>query len=213
MQTPSSNQPMVYPLFSSPVYTRVLETFDIPDISSLEFTNRLPTGGTHSFLTSTDKHILDKSEFADIREIIIREINTYAKGTLCISKRIEFYVTNSWININRPGDQCPLHNHNNSLISGVLYLKTPDKCGDLYFYRDILSLVPFPPSLDLETDSQNIFNCKNFSITPKIYQICLFPSVTMHSVAVNLSSEERWCLPFNVYVRGEIGGMHELYLK
>ncbi len=213
MNTPNSNQPMVYPLFSSPVYTRVLDTFDIPDIASLEFTSRLPGGGTHSFLTSTDKHILEKPEFANIRDLVLREINTYAKGTLCASKRLEFYITNSWVNINRPGDQCPPHTHNNSLISGVLYLKVPNNCGDLYFYRDILSLVPFPPSLDIETDSQNIFNCKHFNVTPKTYQICLFPSVTMHSVGVNMSTEERWCLPFNVYVRGEIGGLHELYLK
>lgn len=207
------DKPSVFPLFSAPVYVRNTGAFDLPDIKQLTFSSESPGGGSLGFLTSVDKHVLDRPEFRPIHDMLLGEINAYAKGILRVHDRIEFYITNSWININRPGDQCAQHTHNNSLISGVLYLKSPANGGDLIFYRDINALVPFPPALDLEIGAQNIYNCKHFAHTPKVNDVCLFPSVLMHSVGPNESTEERWCLPFNVFVRGDIGGMHELHLK
>ena len=212
MNQQDPNQPMVYPLFSAPIYTHVVRSFELPDIKKFEFTSRGPTG-EHPFLSSVNKHILDLPEFKQIHDILLEEIDNHARNTLCVSNKIEFYITNSWININRPGDQCAPHTHNNSLISGVLYLKSPERSGELFFYRDILSLLPFPPALDLETSAQNIFNSKHFGIDPKVNEVCLFPSVIMHSAGINESSEERWCLPFNVFIRGDVGGLHELTLK
>ena len=207
------SQPMVYPLFSAPLYVNSVGSFEVPEIKKLEFTSRSPVGGSLAFLTSVDKRVLDRPEFRHIHEILLKEITAYTREILGVSKKIEFYITNSWVNINRPGDQCGPHTHNNSLISGVLYLKSPERSGALYFYRDILSLVPFPPALDLEIESQSIYNCKQFGHNPKENEVCLFPSILMHSAGVNESNEERWCLPFNVFVRGDIGGLHELYLK
>lgn len=207
------NQPNVYPLFSAPLYINNVGNFERPDFKNLEFTSKLPGGDFHTFQTSVDKNILDRPEFKNIHSIVMKEINAYVRKVLCVNKNIEFYITNSWINVNRPGDQCVPHTHNNSLISGVLYLKVSENSGDIMFYRDILSLLPFPPALDLDLDSSNIYNCKNFAHRPKTNDICLFPSVIMHSAEPNNSDEERWCLSFNVFVRGNIGEMHKLELK
>jgi hypothetical protein len=35
----------------------------------------------------------------------------------------------------------------------------------------------------------------------------------MHSVDPNDSDEERWCLAFNVFVRGSFGTLHKLSIK
>ena len=207
------NKQLVYPLFSAPLYVNNVGDFERPDIKHLEFTSKIPTGGNHTFLTSIDKNVLDRPEYKHVHGIVMNEVNTYTREVLRINKNIEFYITNSWVNIYRPGDQCVPHNHNNSLISGVLYLKVTETSGDLIFYRDILSLIPFPPALDLDTDSTNIYNCKHFGHRPKTNDVCLFPSVVMHSAAINESDEERLCLPFNVFVRGNIGGLHKLSLK
>jgi uncharacterized protein (TIGR02466 family) len=203
----------VFPLFSTPLYVNNVGDFDRPDFGALEFTSKIPTGGFHTFLTSTDKYVLDRPEFKHIHAIVMNEVDSYTREILRVKKSIEFYITNSWINVYRPGDQCVPHTHNNSLISGVLYLQVSETSGDIYFYRDILSLVPFPPALDLDIDSSNIYNCKNFGHRPRTNDICLFPSVVMHSAQPNNSNEERWCLPFNVFVRGDIGPMHKLTLK
>jgi len=207
------NQPMVYPLFSTPIYINNVGDLECPDIKPLEFTSKVPTGGEVTFLSSIDKYVLERPEFAHTRSIVMNEVNKYGREVLRVDRNIEFHITNSWINVYRPGDQAGSHNHNNSLISGVLYLKVSEDSGDIIFYRDIMSLVPFPPALDLAIDSSNIYNCKQFGHRPRKNEIVLFPSVVMHSVGQNNSNEERWCLAFNVFVRGRIGGLHELILK
>ena len=207
------DQPKIFPLFSAPVYINNVGSFPIPDFKQLEFTDNTPGAGYHGFLSTVDKYVLNRPEFQHIHQLVLGEINRYTREVLAVNRRIEFYVTNSWININRPGDQGGAHTHNNSLISGVLYLKAPANGGNILFYRDINSLLPFPPALDLDIDSQNIYNCKQFGHSPKDFDVCLFPSVLMHSVGTNESTEDRWCLPFNVFVKGELSGLHQLSLK
>src|SRR5690606_2821148 len=73
--------------------------------------------------------------------------------------------------------------------------------------------VPFPPALDLDMDAFNIYNCKSWGYTPKTNDVCLFPSVVTHSVDPNESSEDRWCLAFNVFVRGDIGVLHKISIR
>ena len=45
----------------------------------------------------------------------------------------ELVIGNMWININGFKDYNKPHSHPNSLFSGVYYVKTPDKCGNITF--------------------------------------------------------------------------------
>ena len=143
----------------------------------------------------------------------MREVERYTRELLAVSRKVEFYITDSWVNIHRRGQAAGAHVHHNSLISGVLYLKVNENSGDIVFHRNVLSLIPFPPALDLDMDSFNIYNCKSWGHRPKTNDICLFPSVVSHSVDPNESDEERWCLAFNVFVRGNIGTLHKLTIR
>lgn len=207
------NQRTVFPLFSTPVYINNVGDFERPDLETLEYSSRAPTGEVFHFLSSTDKNVLDRPEFRNIRQIVMGEINVYAREILVVNKNIEFYITDSWINVYRRGEQAGAHMHHNSLVSGVLYLKATDAGGDIVFHRDVQSLVPFPPALDLDMDSFNIYNCKSWGYRPKTNDICLFPSIVSHSVEPNGSDEPRLSLAFNVFVRGDIGTLHRLSLK
>lgn len=204
---------MIFPLFSTPVYVNNVGDFPRPNLEALQFTSTMPGGGTFSFLSSVDKNVLDRPEFAGVREIVMREVRAYAHDVLAVDRNIEFYVTNSWINVHKRGHQAGAHMHHNSLISGVLYLRTNERSGNLVFHREVLSLVPFPPALDLDMTAFNIYNCKSWGYQPKTNDVCLFPSVVSHSVDPNESDEDRWCLAFNVFVRGNIGSLHKLTLK
>jgi len=207
------NKPAIYPLFSAPLYVNNVGPFDRPDLSSLQYSSTLPSGGAYNFRSSVDKRVLDRPDFRHVHEIVMKEVNVYARQLLCVNERIEFYVTDSWVNLHRRGQSAGAHVHHNSLISGVLYLHVTERTGDLVFHRDALSLVPFPPALDLDMSSFNLYNCKSWSYTPKMNDICLFPSVVMHSAEPNQSDEERACLAFNVFVRGDIGALHKLSIR
>ena len=205
--------PTIYPLFSAPVYVNNVGEFEKPSFDNLQFTSRMADGTAYNFLSSVDKNVLDRPELKTVRGVVMRELDRYTRELLSVNKSVEFYLTNSWINVHRRGHSAGAHMHHNSLISGVLYLKTNDASGDLVFHRDVLSLVPFPPALDLDVDSFNLYNCKSWGYRPKTNDICLFPSVVNHSVDRNQSDEERVSLAFNVYVRGEFGALHKLSIK
>jgi uncharacterized protein (TIGR02466 family) len=207
------NQRTIFPLFSTPVYIHNVGDFEKPDLNVLEYSSKAPTGEAFHFLSSTDKNVLDRPEFGNVRGIVMQEIEFYAREIFVVSKNIEFYVTNSWVNVYRRGEQAGAHMHHNSLISGVLYLQAADTGGDIVFHRETQTLVPFPPTLDLDMDSFNIYNCKSWGYRPKTNDICLFPSVLSHSVEPNGSDAPRSSLAFNVFVRGEIGAMHKLRLR
>jgi uncharacterized protein (TIGR02466 family) len=203
------NQRAIYPLFSTPLYVNNVGDFARPNFRALEYS----AGDSYNFLSSTDKNVLDRADFKPVREVVSKEIEVYTREIMAVNRSIEFYVTNSWINVHRRGQAAGPHVHNNSLISGVLYLQVSETTGDLVFQRDLLSLVPFPPSLDLDMDRFNLYNCKSWSYRPKTNDICLFPSVVMHASEPNASDQERWCLAFNVFVRGNIGALHKLSIK
>jgi uncharacterized protein (TIGR02466 family) len=205
--------PTIYPLFSAPIYVNNVGEFEKPSLKAVELTSKMADGSTYNFLSSVDKNVLDRPDFKPVRDVVTREIDRYTRELLAVNKNVEFYVTNSWVNVHRRGHSAGSHVHHNSLISGVLYLKTHDQSGDLVFHRDLLSLVPFPPALDLDVDSFNLYNCKSWGYKPKTNDICLFPSVVMHSVDPNESDEERASLAFNVYVRGDFGALHRLSIK
>lgn len=202
------NKPTIYPLFSAPVYVNNVGDFESPNIKSLEYSR-----GPYPFASSTDKNVLDRPDFGATRGVVMREIELYAREVLRVSKNVDFYITNSWVNIYRPGESAGPHIHHNSLISGVLYLKVTETSGALVFHRDIYSIIPFPPALDLDMDSFNLYNCKSWGHKPKVNDICLFPSMVMHSADPNESNEERWCLAFNVFARGNIGVDHKLTIR
>src|SRR5690606_22442949 len=114
-------QPTVYPLFSTPVYVNNVGDFEKPDVKALEFTSTIPTGGTYNFSSSVDKNVLELAGYAHVKTIVMREVEFYARQILAVTDKIEFYVTNSWINVHRRGQSAGPHMHHNSFVSGVLY--------------------------------------------------------------------------------------------
>jgi hypothetical protein len=92
-------------------------------------------------------------------------------------------ITNMWANISSHGDFNRPHNHLNYSspeipLSGILYLKTPPKCGNVVFIN--------PLSLDLDV-----------SFSPKESQLLIFPKLLSHYVEPNFSHEDRISIAFN----------------
>src|SRR5687768_15221155 len=83
---PPMQKPTIYPLFSSPVYVNNVGNFPRPDLTSLEYSSTIPTGGSYNFLSSSDKHVLDRQDFAHVRAIVMREVETYTRQLLAVNR-------------------------------------------------------------------------------------------------------------------------------
>lgn len=104
------------------------------------------------------------------------------------------HLNNLWFNINGHKDHNMLHDHQGSLISGVLYssVEEPDLMGNIEFHRDDHAIHYIPP-----LDRYNHFTSHKGSYQPREKILLLFPSWLKHSVNSNMSQKERYSLSFN----------------
>lgn len=104
------------------------------------------------------------------------------------------HLNNLWFNINGHKDHNMLHDHQGSLISGVIYtnVEEPDKMGNIEFHRDDDAIHYLPP-----LDRYNHFTSQKGSYQPKEKLLLLFPSWLKHSVNSNMSQKERYSISFN----------------
>ena len=110
---------------------------------------------------------------------------------------VRIYV-DGWKNINEPGSYNIKHYHPLSHLSGVLWIKTPDKSGDILFQSpDEFNRYQ---QLDCYTDDfkfqTNFYHTYRFS--PIEGRILIFPSDLEHLVKINESDEDRISYSFNV---------------
>jgi hypothetical protein len=97
------SKPLIFPLFSTPVYVNNVGPFERPDLAALTYSSTLPTGGAYNFLSSVDKRVLHRPEFKHVHDIVMREVNVDTRELLAVSRTVEFYITDSWINRHRRG--------------------------------------------------------------------------------------------------------------
>ena len=120
-------------------------------------------------------NLINDANLLDLKFFIVNSIKDLTK-----SENIDLFEI--WLNISSFGNFNLPHNHikeNKGInYSGVLYLKTNEKSGDIRFYN------PFN------------FN-ESYPYTPQIKDIVLFDSNVYHSVDVNLSKEDRMSIAFN----------------
>jgi len=105
----------------------------------------------------------------------------------------ELKLSAYWFSVNSYGDHTALHNHRDSVLSGVFYIDIPDKnMGNINFERsDDISY--FLPPLE----NYNNFTGERASYVPKTGRVLIFPSWLKHSVDTNRSKKNRISVSFN----------------
>jgi len=199
----------ILPLFGIPFYTSKEDVSLCEGFSDL-FYERLPSD--NGFITK-DYFVLDDVEFALLKSAIKKHIDNFIFNQLNYSRNFNFFITNSWIIKHEKGDFSQKHSHENSLISGVFYLKVPEgDSGSLVLNNPNTNSV-MPDCLKVGVDFWNVYNSKTWTINPEEGDIFLFPSHLAHSVTKSNVDEDRYCLAFNVFVSGEFGKNIPAYLK
>lgn len=159
----------------------------------------------HSNLTnesSTDTRILDSDAHVmkTIRRNIEKEIREYIDTVILPKDKIEIYITQSWINYNEAGNFHQIHNHPNSLLSGVYYINAVKDKDSIIFINDY-------STIRIYSDNYNPFNSANWQIGVETGMILIFPSSLSHTVSVLPSDYKgiRVSLSFNTFIRGNFG--------
>ena len=97
-------------------------------------------------------------------------------------KELGLPINEFWFNISKPGDATAWHNHKNqSILSGVYYLKVPKNSGNIKFRKRI---------------SEDYIE---WVVKAEAGKMILFDPTIKHSVPKNRSDENRISLAFNLY--------------
>ena len=148
--------------------------------------------------TSKDKYILLNEKLKYFKNYCTNYLNQYTKEILGI-KDVNFYITQSWANFTNKNEAHHLHNHQNSIISGVYYLD--NKGGNIKFIKK-----NFLEEMNLSFNYKNTDHLHNeFEFKIEKNTLILFPSTVEHKVEINNEDHMRISIAFNSYFDGKLG--------
>ena len=109
------------------------------------------------------------------------------------------YLTlkNAWFNINRKGDYNRLHVHPRSLLSAVLWVKSPEQCGGLMFPNDQYLRTNWEMFIKPEYKDRLPVD-RDHRFQPKEGTMVIFPSYLYHEVESNQTNQDRISIAFNL---------------
>jgi len=143
-------------------------------------------------------YVLDSKELKNLKNNILLEVKNYFKEIIDTRNKIEPYINQSWLNFTVKGTRHVSHHHENSYLSGVLYLET-DETDQITFSKSNYS------QMNIESKNYNPFNSQSWSLPVIKNQIIIFPSSLLHSVDIKKGDKDRISLAFNVFLKGKIG--------
>jgi uncharacterized protein (TIGR02466 family) len=106
------------------------------------------------------------------------------------------FMDNMWININGYKDSNITHNHPDTDIAGVYYVKTPDECGNIVFEHPASDVLGYY-DMSLNIAQYNNYNSSHWKFTPAVNTLYLFPAWVKHYVSQNMNKENRISISFN----------------
>ena len=168
--------------------------------------------------SSTDNSYIFDTKLQELKEFCNKHVKKYVEQVICPKEELDFYITQSWINVTKPGECHPEHSHQNSILSGVFYISTfkDDKITFVDPNNKVKELIKF------EQEEFNIWNSTMWHIPVHNNELILFPSWLSHSVipleklpASGQHRPDRISISFNTFVKGKFGakdGLTELIL-
>ena len=193
-------------LFPTPMFTGML-----PDLSLCDrietFLRTLQKSGVGTFSTPrqaaaymTPDDLHTRPEMKEFVDIVLLEAGEIL-DTLGMA-RDSHYINSMWANITHPNLFQNAHVHPNSVLSGLVYIKTPEKCGGTSFTSHRRYTKNFEPNFT----KRNELNSDIFIVRPEKGRMVFWPSDIPHSVERGDAdeSEDRITLPFNVMIKGKI---------
>lgn len=192
----------VLPLFPTPfLITDLSDKIDEEEIKKLQdHQNDKPN------IISNDMNLMHNNFYilntvlkdSGLSSLLQEKVDEFLLNILGESAKLK--ITQSWLNFTPKGSAHHKHRHSNSIVSGVFYVNTTPQTGHFViekpdFYFSQLS--------NMATYS-TMFTQNQVQISPKNYELFLFPSWLNHYVQFNESDETRISLSFNTFYTGII---------
>jgi len=194
-------------LFAVPLYRSNIQPLDpitVNKLMNFEYEKSSYDTDMTTHQETKERFLLHRPEFAGLKQSIQKLIDDYAYNTLGTDSKLSWEITTSWVNKSEPGGHHSPHVHSNSLISGVLYIKTTPKSGAICFYKDSSHKNIFTNTINVDFEKTTDWNTEAIAILPSDWEVLIFPSTLSHSVMKNESDTDRYSLAFNVFPRGKI---------
>lgn len=198
----------VLPLFPSPLFTTVYTDGDLQDTIKYLDNCEMSSGGKSNEYGhhSKDTYILEHKECKPLADFIIESLLYFSKEILMYTYD-EYVFSQSWISHKKPGQFHTVHNHPNSLISGVFYYGEEDKnLPAIKFHKSLIgtNMSYLSPQYQLDRRKSQ-YAWETFSVNYAPGLLLLFPSYILHSVPINETNKTRKSLAFNVMPKDKIG--------
>ena len=192
-------------IFPVPVYYSYdVKNFTKSELDSVE-KHREETYENAGNITSNNTYILETKPFEKLKNILLDHVNEYLKVIHAPeNKDLKLYITQSWLNYTNNNQFHHAHSHQNSFISGVLYIKANENVDSISFAKTV------EDSVRIISKNYGIFNSSESMKQIKTGMLILFPSSLTHGVEIKKDNEERISLAFNTYFKGTLGSAKSL---
>ena len=138
-----------------------------------------------------------KKELKDIKTFCERKLKRYMEEIEGVNTNsVTLQITESWLNKLKPQDHHTLHNHRNSHLSGILYIRCLPNDSIQFANRNLM----FDQSLELPKKKTTQFTAKEVIVNIKEGDFIIFPSWVPHQVRMNeTKNKERISLSFDTW--------------
>ena len=143
-------------------------------------------------LSSNNNYVLNDKRLEGLEKFFLQESHNYFKNFCNPKNNIEFYITQSWLNMTDTNQFHHKHHHANSFLSGVFYVEADEELDNITFHN---SLKPF--ILDFKSNAPSAFFAECLSFKVKKNTLIIFPSTLTHHVNKPANSLTNLDLPLS----------------
>ena len=197
-------KPIIEGLFPTPVYRRKLDRkFTEQELNLVEKTKTKCMKNYYN-KNSADSYILNHPSFSTLKKEMDLCTQDYFTKVLVAPQTVSPYITQSWLNYTEMGQSHHAHSHENSCVSGVLYINADIMHDEITFKHGRYNQIKIP------TTKWNPFNSYTWFFPVETGDLIMFPSHLTHLVTPKKGNNTRISLSFNVFVKGDLGSKNNL---
>ena len=208
-----SGDEAIHGVFPCPVYI-VKRDFNLSPKEEKEIRKIIKEGMyKNTGNSSSNNSYIFNGKLKKLKQFCEQQLKKYVEQVIVPREELDFYITQSWLNITKPGEHHHEHSHANSIISGVFYISTEE--DDKITFSD--PNIKLKGLIKFEFEEFNPFNSTTWFFPSVTNELILFPSWMNHKVEVNeKATTDRISISFNTFVKGTVGRREvktELILK